>query len=370
MTNHTTDHIILFAPSVDTGGGTERVLADLATMLQQEGYMVTILCSIRGTNPMFQLNPEIPVHLFPFASFRDRHSGSIFVKIISKLLGQFLLTRFLQQYVRKETKAIISFSADITNDCFKTRFGHLVMAFEHFPFEAYDSYPKAQQQIRKQYPHLRKVIVLTAHQEHKYREMGCNVVRIPNTYSFCPSVPAALNNKIVLSVGHLSSIKRRDLLITAWKEVAAAYPDWQLHIIGEGPEKQQLQQQINQLQLGAQVQLLNATSNVEQHYNNASVFVLTSAFESFSLVLLEAKVSGIPCVSFDVVCGPNELIREGVDGFLVPFGDTGRLAERIKQLIGDTELRKSMGEKAREDALNRYNPMLIKQQWLSLLKNS
>jgi glycosyltransferase involved in cell wall biosynthesis len=362
-------HIILFTPSVFTGGGTERVLTDLANMLQQEGWHVTILSSISGTKKLYPLNKEIPVHVFPFASFRDRHSGSIPVKILNKLLGKFLLTRFLQQQVRNETKAILSFSADITHDCFKTRFGNRVMAFEHFPFEAYNNNPKAQQQIRKYYPQLRNVIVLTTHQENRYKEMGCSVVRIPNTYSFCPPAPAALTNKIVISVGHLSNIKRRDLLITAWKKVAAACPDWQLHIIGEGPEQKQLEQQINELQLSEQVKLLPPTSAIEAHYKNASLFVLTSAFESFSLVLLEAKVSGLPCVSYDVVCGPNELIREGVDGFLVPFGDTEMLAGRIIQLIGDEELRQSMGQKAREDAINRFHPSLIKQQWLSMLQN-
>ena len=362
-------HIILFTPSIFTGGGTERVLTDLAHMLYEEGFEVTILSSIRGSKILFPLRSEIPVHTFGFASFRDRHAGSFAVKVVNKLLGKFFLSRFLKQHVKAETKVIISFSADNTNDCFNTRYGNLVVAFEHFPFEAYDAYPKAQLQIRKQYPHLQKVIVLTAHQENKYKEMGCNVVRIPNTYSFCPEAPAALTNKIVVSVGHLNRIKRRDLLITAWKEVVNAYPDWQLHIVGDGPEKEQLEHQINNLHLSENVKLLHGTSKVEEYYTHASLFVLTSAFESFSLVLLEAKVSGLPCVSFNVVCGPNELIREGVDGFLVTFGDTDALAARIKQLIGDEELRYSMAQKAREDAINRFHPSLIKQQWLSLLQN-
>lgn len=360
-------HIILFSPSVHTGGGTERVLADLAHMLCAAGYEVTILSSISGTKKLYKLESGIKVSTFSFASFRDRHAGSLAVKVLNKLVGTWMLTRFLKQHVQPETQAIISFSADITIDCFATPFKNLVVAFEHFPFEAYNVHHKAQQQIRKDYPKLRKVVVLTHHQEQRYKELGCNVALIPNTYSFFPAAPAALTNKIAVSVGHLNKIKRRDLLVTAWKEVVDRHPDWILQIVGDGPEKEALQQQIRQLGLSSHVQLVDPTSNIESYYTNASLFVLTSSFESFSLVLLEAKVSGLPCVSFDVVCGPGELIRNEVDGFLVPFGDTTMLAARIMDLIGHTELRQSMGKKAREDAKNRFSPGYIQQQWVNLL---
>jgi glycosyltransferase involved in cell wall biosynthesis len=180
-------------------------------------------------------------------------------------------------------------------------------------------------------------------------------------------MPAALSSKKVLSVGHFNDAKRRDLLIEAWAHVHKIHTDWQLQIVGDGPEKERCIKMINDLGLNQSISIIDPTDQIEDYYLNSSVFVLSSEFESFSLVLLEAKIAGLPCVSFDIVCGPNELINEAEDGFLVPFPNTKYMSEKICTLIEDLDLRKKMGASGRVDAIKRYNPETIYQDWDNFL---
>ncbi|HMO33817.1 MAG TPA: glycosyltransferase family 4 protein [Lacibacter sp.] len=360
-------HILLYTPSLHTGGGTERVLVNLANALQERGFAVTILTNKQGSSNLYQLHPGIQTALFGFAALRDRHPRNLLFKIINKLLGPALLTRFLRKQVRRSTRWILGFSPDITNDCFRTPYREKLIAFEHFPFEHYNRFAKAQQQIRRNFPQLKHVVVLTEHEKNVYEGLGCRVTKIPNSYPFEPGTPAALENKIVLSVGHFNQQKRRDLLVEAWSAVHRRHPDWQLHIVGKGPDLPAVQEQIKRLGLMDSIRIIEPTRAIQTHYQQASVFVLSSAFESFSLVLLEARICGVPCVSFDVVCGPNELITQEQDGFLVRFPDTAAMAQAICQLVEDSQLRITFGARSREDAIRRYHPDAIYQQWENLL---
>jgi glycosyltransferase involved in cell wall biosynthesis len=90
---------------------------------------------------------------------------------------------------------------------------------------------------------------------------------------------------------------------------------------------------------------------------------MSSEYEALPLVLIEAKTFGLPCVSFDIKTGPNEIIRNDVDGFLVPFADCEMLAKKINVLINDEDLRKNFGEASRKDALVRFNPIGIFNKW-------
>jgi len=197
--------------------------------------------------------------------------------------------------------------------------------------------------------------------------MGCNVILIPNAYSFFPEKAAQLTGKKVLSVGHFNTAKRRDLLIDAWKHVFQKHSDWELVIVGDGPEKEKCIKQINDLSLNSSVTITDPTKNIVEQYLNASVFVLSSELETLPMVLIEAKASGLPCVSFDIICGPKEIINDSKDGFIVPFPDTQKMSEKICTLIEDLSLRIRFGNAARLDAAKRYNPDVIYKTWDSFL---
>jgi len=362
--------IILFGPSLHTGGGTERVLVTLANVLSERGYTVTILTNIIGSNNIYNLNKSIHVAKYWFGNLRSKYPANILLKIINKIAGAIILNSFIEKHRIKKEDLLISFSAAITNDCFKTKFKKNLISFEHYPYWAYDKYPEAQRQIRVNYPHLKKVIVLTEHEKRTYEQLGCNVIKIPNTYPFFPDIPAALSSKKVLSVGHFNDAKRRDLLIEAWGYVHKIHTDWQLQIVGDGPEKEKCMKMISDLGLNQSISIIDPTDQIEDYYLNSSVFVLSSEFESFSLLLMEAKIDGLPFVSFDIFFCPNELINEAEDGFLVPFPDTKYMSEKICTLIEDLDLRKQMGASGRFDAIKRYNPETIYQNWDNFLTSN
>ena len=263
---------------------------------------------------------------------------------------------------------IISFSNNITSDCYKTTFKDNLLAFEHWPYWITNTNPKLQSQINKIYPTLNKVIVLTEHEKKVYQNIGCKNVRvIPNAYSIFPDKQAELNSKIVLSIGHFNQQKRRDLLIETWKYVAEKHTDWKLRIIGEGHLKNDVVNRINELNLNQSIEILAPTKDIYKHYYESSIYLMTSEFEALPMVLIEAKTCGLPCVSFDVVSGPNEIIRGNEDGFLVDYSNLKEIANKVCVLIEDEELRKKFGINARKDALERFSQSKIYKEWDKLL---
>jgi glycosyltransferase involved in cell wall biosynthesis len=118
--------------------------------------------------------------------------------------------------------------------------------------------------------------------------------------------------------------------------------DWGLVILGEGPERAALESCVRALGLERRVLLPGQAGNMHDWYKRASLFVLSSLFEGFPVVLLEAMAAGVPVVSFDCAAGPREIIRHGVDGVLVPVGDETALAKSMRALMNDARLRAEM----------------------------
>lgn len=363
--------IILFAPSIHTGGGTERVLVNLANALYEKGFSVIIAVNDIGDNYLFDLNEDIRIEQYWFGKVRSKYGNILPVKMINKVFGGTILDSFLKKISKKDSSLIISYSNSITIDCYYTSFSDSLIAYEHWPYWITDKHPKLQKKINAIYPELERVIVLTDHEKNVYESIGCNnVKKIYNAYSFFPENPSNLENKIVLSIGHFNSQKRRDLLVKAWKLVHDKNSEWKLVIIGDGPNRKTNKELINSLGLSESIRIVDPTPNIIDYYSKASIFVLSSEFESFSLVLQEAKTFGIPCVSFNVIAGPNEVLNHGKDSFLVPFPDTEKLADKINVLIEDKSLRQKFGMAARKDVKKRFAPERIYSTWEEMLNQN
>jgi len=361
-------NIILFAPTIHTGGGTERVLINLGNELITRGYDITIAVSIIGENNLYEVHNSLRIKQFNYGKYRSNFPGSISLKIIDKLFGKVFWESFLKNITQPHTIAIIAFSNGITINCFNTRFRNSLIAFEHLPFWISNKYPKLQKKIQAIYPFLNHVIVLTDHEKEVYSKLGCKNVRvIQNIYTFLPDLPAKLDNKCVLSIGHFNEQKRRDLLIDAWRLVYAKHRDWKLIIVGEGHLKDQIINQIADSGIQSSVQIIEPTKDIINYYLDSSIYVMSSEYEALPLVLIEAKVSGLPIVSFDIISGPNEIICNGKDGFLVDFPNTNDMANKINLLIENETLRKEFGFSARHDALNRFSPDKIYKIWENFL---
>ncbi|MEU5879409.1 glycosyltransferase [Spirillospora sp. NPDC047279] len=192
---------------------------------------------------------------------------------------------------------------------------------------------------------------------------------IPNALHVVPERYADLEEPVVVRLGRLDYDKGQDLLLDAWAEVAPHRPDWTLRVHGSdkcgGRERRRLERQTETLGLTGQVEWPGPTTDVGGALRAGSIFALTSREEGFPMAILEAMAHGVPCVAFDCAPGIGELITDGVDGLVVPAGNTTAFAAGLRRLIDDPELRHKMGRAAR-DSVQRFAPDIVADRWEEL----
>jgi glycosyltransferase involved in cell wall biosynthesis len=230
--------------------------------------------------------------------------------------------------------------------------GSAVAAHEHMHFAAHP--PRIQRLIAAHYPQLDALVVLTRADEQRYAEaLGPEappITQIPNATRDLGGPAPTLDERVILAAGRLGNQKGFDLLVSAFAQVNARHPDWHLRICGGGPHLRRLKRQIGALGLGARVSLPGPVSGLGEEMGHASLFVLSSRFEGFPLVLVEAMRKGLPVVSFDCPTGPDEVIENGRDGVLVGCEDIHGLATAMCELIEDEPLRRRLGAAAERKA--------------------
>jgi glycosyltransferase involved in cell wall biosynthesis len=169
-----------------------------------------------------------------------------------------------------------------------------------------------------------------------------------------------------VAAGRLTPQKGFDLLIPAFADVVREHPGWQLRIHGAGPQRAELRQAILDHDLYNLVFLMGPTPVLGAALAQGSIFVLSSRFEGFGMVIVEAMSKGLAVVSFDCERGPAEIISNGEDGLLVPALDTNALAAAITALASDRERRAQLGAAAVQTA-RRYDRVAIGARWDELL---
>lgn len=206
--------------------------------------------------------------------------------------------------------------------------------------------PRLAADIRRHYGGLDALTVLTTHDERDYAALlpGMRVVRVPNPLPPGDRAPADPAARTVIAAGRLNTQKGFDLLIAAFAALDA--PDWDLRIYGSGPERDRLQAQIDALGLGERAALMGRTQDLGAAMASASVFALSSRFEGFGMVLVEAMGHGLPVVSFDCPHGPHDILDGGRHGVLVPPEDVDALAAALLALIRDGDRRRALGAAA------------------------
>jgi glycosyltransferase involved in cell wall biosynthesis len=238
---------------------------------------------------------------------------------------------------------------------------------EHMNLSAHR--PPLRRAIRARYPALDALVVLTEADARAYAaEFGdaLRVVRIPNAAPTPDAALAPLSTPTVLAAGRLTPQKGFDRLIPAFAHVVDRHPEWQLRICGRGRQRPMLKALIASHALERNVTLAGAVSRLDTEMERASMFVLSSRFEGFPMVLLEAMSKGLPVVSFDCPTGPREVVEDGVNGLLVPPGDVLGLAAAMLQMVDQEQLRRDFGEHALVTA-SRFAPAQIGRRWQELL---
>lgn len=167
----------------------------------------------------------------------------------------------------------------------------------------------------------------------------------------------------VVTFGRLMTQKNHKMLLESFARIAKQVPDQKLIIYGEGPLREELEKLAKVLEIDTQVFFPGNVERVEEYLAKAKVFVLSSDYEGMPNALMEAMAAGVACVATDCPCGgPKALIQDGINGFLVPVGDTVCMAEKISTLLADENLRKQMSSKAHKSAED-FSSMVILEIW-------
>jgi GalNAc-alpha-(1->4)-GalNAc-alpha-(1->3)-diNAcBac-PP-undecaprenol alpha-1,4-N-acetyl-D-galactosaminyltransferase len=172
----------------------------------------------------------------------------------------------------------------------------------------------------------------------------------------------------LLALGRLERQKGFDLLIEAYAHIADEFPDWGLLIVGRGSQRSLLEGLIRTYELHGHVHLAGPVVDPMATYRDSDAFVLSSRWEGFAMVLVEAMSAGLPVVAFDCLAGPGEIIRHEVDGVLVPDGDVGALSGALRRLMSDPDLRDRLARNATAIA-SQYSQESAMRLWSALLRS-
>jgi glycosyltransferase involved in cell wall biosynthesis len=222
------------------------------------------------------------------------------------------------------------------------------------------------------YPHARAVVVQT----RSIGQWARRIVRkeaiyvIPNPISE-PFLGSHGSNgrsahHTVVAMGRLEPQKGFDRLLTAFAKCAARHPEWTLRIVGEGSERARLQALVVKLGLESRIRLDIVTEEPEKVLRDSDLFVLSSRYEGFPMVLLEAMACGLPVISFDCPTGPREMIRDGIDGVLVRPDDVEALTKAMDSLMGAQQERQRLAARAVEVS-ERFGLPRVMAMWSEIL---
>ena len=353
--------LLYITNGLNGSGGLERVLSIKASYLaEKKGYEVHIVClNDSHLNLFYNFSSRIHFHSIsvsgnPLSYIKSYVSG--LNKVVSQLqpdvilvcddgLKAFFLPLLLPSKAKMVYERHVSKSISMGKDAsfLKKRVTQVQYSLMNFLAKRYDQFVVLTNENRKEWP-LKNVVVIS------------------NPLSFYPEHASALTTKKVIAVGKQCHQKGYDLLLQAWKLVVEKQPDWQLEIYGMKASSEGLERQAASLGIAKNVRFFDPVKNIEAKYLESSIYVMSSRYEGFGMVLIEAMACGVPCVSFDCPYGPSDIIADGADGYLVPIENTTVLAEKLGLLIENESLRKQMGIRAKEN-VKRFLPETICQQW-------
>ena len=342
-------------------GGTERTSILLANTFSQRGHDVTIISLFKkNPNICFPIIPEVKIVFLCENSYDLSRTKFERLKLI--LSARKLLRNELR---RNRYDEIISQAFLPTFIFFTIGYVKKITACEHFKYELYSSIGIT---VRNSvYKKCKRVITLTKKDSEKFLNAGVKNSVIPNMVTFPIGENVGQDEKKIVAAGRLSQQKGFDLLIKAMVPVLKKYPDWHLEIYGKGECERELKNLANHLEISTNIYFKGFCANLSQVFRESTFYVLSSRFEGFPMILLEAASQKLPCISFDCPEGPSEILR-GKGGLLVDPENIPELSSAIIRFIEDENLRMNCAERALKN-IEDYTPNNIYIKWLNTFNN-
>lgn len=357
--------VLMYFNSLQPAGGIERVIATLSNRLSDK-YDITILVKDKAVS-FYKLNDNISFFAldnelrFNMSSKLSR-VFSAFTSVVKNYsaLNSFLKGRDFDYYYLAHPLNVLEFALIKGIDKNK------VVITEHGSQTAYNSIYRTIKKIF--YAKCKTYVVPTTADTVLYKNLGFPAKYVPHFRSELPYQKAKKENNILLTIGRFTEVKQQISLLKVWNNIVHQenIHDWKLQLVGSGELAQDFIDFIEANKLQDYVEILPPVAHVEEYFLNASVFALTSSSEGFGMVLLEAISFGLPCVTYDCPSGPRDIIKNGVNGYLVALDDLKNLESSILALIVDQSLRNNMGDHAFQSSED-WNDARILESWCNIL---
>jgi glycosyltransferase involved in cell wall biosynthesis len=328
--------VVLVIPSL-SAGGMERVMSELATFFATRNEIVTYLIVYTKGDHFYKV-PENVILIEPKFSFVKKY----------KLFYTFKTLYFLRREIQKiRPDAVLSFGETYNSFVLAATLflnTRIFVSDRSKPDKTWGNFHETLRRII--YKNAAGIVSQTSFSKSFLeKETGHkNIEIIPN-----PVKPNYVTNetqdKVILTVGRLISTKKIDLLLEIFSETSK--DNWKLWVVGDGPERKNLEILALKLGIYEQVTFWGFQKDVESFYAKSKIFAFTSISEGFPNALLEAMAAGLPCVSFDCIAGPSDIITNGENGYLIPILDFNTYKTQLDHLMNNEILRSSMGETAR-----------------------
>jgi glycosyltransferase involved in cell wall biosynthesis len=355
--------LCLYINTLDGTGGTERATVLLANYLADQNWQVYILCKQGGTKSFYNVSDKVTIKYL-----HESTNINIYKNYIKTLI------RYRNFINKAKPDYIIDIGVNLALETHPASFMKKtrVISWEHFNANVYHNYIINSISKWMAASLSKRIVVLTDQDKEVYQNKfsAKKVSVIP--YPVAIDVKGHQyneNSRQVLTIGRYTNQKGLDYLLDAWKIVQNKHSDWKLKIVGEGELHSVLLAQCNSLGLDKSVEFIAPSPDVVQHFRQTSIYAMSSRYEGLPLVLIEAKCFGLPIVSFDCETGPRQIIRDNVDGLLIPVNNPTLLAEGIITLIESPSKRKEFNNNALADSV-RFSPQEFYKKWENILSEN
>jgi len=358
-----------------TVGGEQRVVSVVASLLQNRGNQVTIICT-DGKTPInfdrYNLNKNVKIEFTKNKTIirqMIKKTKAVLLKInkitgilknrtsiLEKLICDNADKKGVQEILEKgkfDVAIGVAGYYSLLLATIKCATNTKKVGWQHNGFEAYFRnknryYWNQEELFKKLVPRLDNYIVLTNYDKQRIKEewmIDCSTIYNPK--SFETEKIATCEEKNFFATGRMVYAKGFDILIKSFKIFSEKNKEWNLKLVGEGEENEKLINLIKEYNLEDRIDLCQFTDNVQEYFLNSSALLMPSRWEGMPMIMLEAFEMGVPVIAFDIPV-VKEVITNGQEGFVVEQGNIEKYADALIEFVKDESKIKEMGENAKK----------------------